>query len=114
VARACRRRSEHFAKRWKWKGFGFTVLNAASVFKTLRAAADADRNGWADISPEYEARSLDGGGLDLRRKRLCWQIVDGSGAQVRKYVSPEERLKNMGQLLLDGTIDPEDMLPDID
>ncbi len=116
VGRSCLWRAGSYAKRWKWKGFGFTLINGAGTFRSLLRQAvgvDAHKDGWT-ATGEWLTRPVKGGGLEFSRRRLLWQVCDGTGRDVRKYVSPEERLKNIGQLLLTGAIDPEDGLADCD
>lgn len=69
--------------KWKWKGFGFILIDGAPLFRSLTR----------------QALMIDSG-------KDVWKEWDGTPDQRPQFLTLEDRMRNEGQLLLDGGIEP--------
>lgn len=77
-------RSMSYGEPWEWNGYGFMMIGGAKAF----------------LSALRQAVLIDEG-------RSTWREWDGKTPDERaRYFSPKEQLDDMGQMLIDGGIEP--------
>lgn len=114
AARGCEMRARGFSRRWTWKGDGFTLLRAAERFTSGISREGDFKNpsfgrwdaqleaGASVVSIMRQAVALDSG----RESADVWEPWDGKPDRRPVFVSPEERIRAMGQFLIGGGFEP--------
>jgi hypothetical protein len=85
VARSCAWRAKAYARKWKWKGYGFVLLRGAPSFRQLLRQA-----------------VMNDTGRDPVRE---WEAWDGKPDPKQAHISTGERLASVGQFLIGGGFD---------
>lgn len=86
VARSCEWRASTYAKRWRWKGEGFTLLRGADSFKSIMR----------------QSVFIDSG----QDPGAAWESWDGTPDARPKWISHEDHMRSIGQYTLDGGFEP--------
>lgn len=107
AARSCEWRAKSYAKKWEWKGFGFTLIRGAEICRSMMRQAVHIDQGYEPLVDEsgnhWLVKKCKDGSLDVRRVGMDWEEWDGKPEKRIKYVSPLERQVLSGQYLLDGS-----------
>lgn len=82
AARSCELRARGFSRRWNWKGDGFVLLRGAESFRSIMRQAVVMDSG---VDPATN-----------------WHYWDGKPDRRPVYVSPENRIRSVGQFLIGG------------